>query len=145
MEITKQNNYFNLIPFIIKAAVILMIAIALSNLIIPDFSEIKYQIKKATKDEKTRILLTSFIQNPAALYLAAEIDEKNNRVASAIMEMELAIGLLQIHNANPTLIEKYEKRLAEMRNISESPAVSQKPKIIKEPGKTRPINDKERN
>jgi len=42
----------------------------------------------------------SFIQNPAVLYRASEFDEKAGKLNDAVLEMEMAIGLLEMHNAN---------------------------------------------
>lgn len=145
MENQKPSPYSSLISFSIKALIVMVITTTILNLIVPDFREVAHRLKKAAKDEKTRILLTSFIQNPAALYQAAEIDEKNGRVKDAISQMELAIGLLQMHNADPKFIGRYEDRLAEMiKNSKSSPATS-KPTIDEEAGQAKPIKRWERN
>lgn len=99
-----------------KVAIFFVLAIAAANLMLPDHKELAYKVKNAAKDEKTRVLLLSFVQNPAALQKASEIDEANNRLDSAIMEMELALGLLEMNNASTTLIEKYRTRLNQLAN-----------------------------
>lgn len=112
--------------FAIRALIIFILVIAALNLLLPDFSALAYSVKKAAKDEKTRTLLLSFIENPAALYRAAEIDEKNGKLASAAMEMELAIGLLEMHNTSPSVIKRYTTKLdqinAQLKLQSTAPA-----------------------
>jgi len=60
--------------------------------------------------------LLSFINNPASLYRASEIDEKDGNLPSAIMEMETAIGLLELHSANPQVINRYATRLNNLKD-----------------------------
>jgi hypothetical protein len=92
----------------------------------PDFSALTYSMKKAAKNEKTRVALMSFIQNPAALYRASEIDEKAGKLNDAVMEMQLAIGLLEMHNANQLVIKRYATRMEHL-NSQGLPASEQSP------------------
>lgn len=109
-----------LVLFSIKAAIIFIFFIVAAVVLMPDFSALSYSIKKAAKDEKTRVALMSFIQNPAALYRASEIDEKAGKLNDAVIEMEMAIGLLEMHNANPLVIKRYTTRLAQLNSQSKS-------------------------
>lgn len=58
-----------------------------------------------------RIFVLSFVQNPEGLFMASEIWESEKRYDFAIREMRLAIGLLEMHNADPTVIKRYKERL----------------------------------
>ncbi len=100
-----------LVIFSIKAAIIFILAILAAVILMPDFSALSYSIKKEAKHEKTRLALMSFIQNPEALYRASEIDEKAGKLNDAAMEMQMAIGLLEMHNASQVLIKRYTTRL----------------------------------
>jgi hypothetical protein len=58
-----------------------------------------------------RIFILSFVQNPEGLYMASEIWESEKRYDFAIREMRLAIGLLEMHSADATVIKRYRDRL----------------------------------
>ena len=103
--------------FSIKAAITFLLFIISASVLIPDFSALKHSIKKAAKDEKTRVTLMSFIQNPAALYRASEIDEKAGKFDNAVRDMQLAIGLLEMHNANQLVIKRYTTRLDYLNSL----------------------------
>jgi len=62
--------------------------------------------------EINRIFILSFVQNPEGLYMASEIWESEKRYDFAMREMRLAIGLLEMHNADPSVIKRYKDRLA---------------------------------
>lgn len=113
-----------LILFSIKAAIIFILFIVATVVLIPDFSALSYSVKKAAKDEKTRVALMSFIQNPAALYRTSEIDEKAGKLNNAVMEMQMAIGLLEMHNANPLVIKRYTVRLDRLNSLVKNNTVS---------------------
>ncbi|WP_294769608.1 hypothetical protein [uncultured Rhodoferax sp.] len=59
-----------------------------------------------------QIYLLSFIHNPEGLYMASEIWEGEKRYDFAIREMRLAIGLLEMHNADAAVLKRYRDRLA---------------------------------
>jgi hypothetical protein len=44
--------------------------------------------------------------------MASEIWESEKRIDFAMREMRLAIGLLEMHNADPSVIKRYKDRLA---------------------------------
>ena len=111
MQSTSSSFVSSLVVFSIKAAITFILFIVAIAVLMPDFSALSYSIKKAAKNEKTRVALMSFIQNPAALFRASEIDEKAGKLNDAVLEMQLAIGLLEMHNANPLVIKRYTTRL----------------------------------
>jgi hypothetical protein len=124
MQFNSTSFVSQLVLFSIKAALTFLLFIVAAVVLMPDFSALSYSIKKAAKDEKTRIALTSFIQNPAALYRASEIDEKAGKFNNAVMEMQLAVGLLEMHNANQLVIKRYTTRLdylnSQLKNTNEN-------------------------
>jgi hypothetical protein len=61
--------------------------------------------------EINRIFVLSFVQNPEGLYMASEIWESEKRYDFAVREMRLAIGLLEMHNADVTVVKRYRDRL----------------------------------
>jgi hypothetical protein len=62
--------------------------------------------------EINRIFVLSFVQNPEGLFMASEIWESERRYDFAIREMRLAIGLLEMHNADPAVLKRYRDRLS---------------------------------
>lgn len=62
-----------------------------------------------------QIFLLSFVQNPEGLYMASEIWEGEKRYDFAIREMRMAIGLLELHNADATVLKRYRDRLEMLR------------------------------
>lgn len=111
--------------FTVKAAITFFLFIITVITLTPDFDALSKSVNKSLKNEKTKVLLGSFIQNPAALYLASEIDEKDEKFDNAIMEIELAIGLLEMHNASEQVVRRYSNRLitlkAQQKKISGTP------------------------
>lgn len=62
-----------------------------------------------------RLFALSFIQNPEALYMVSEVRESENRLDLAVREMRLAIGLLEMHNADAAVLKKYRDRLDRLK------------------------------
>jgi hypothetical protein len=62
--------------------------------------------------EINRIFVLSFVQNPEGLFMASEIWESEKRYDFAIREMRLAIGLLEMHNADASVLKRYRDRLS---------------------------------
>jgi len=120
-----------LVLFSIKAAIAFILFIVAAVVLMPDFTALKYSIRKAAKDEKTRVALMSFIQNPAALYRASEIDEKDGKFNDAVMEMQLAIGLLEMHNADQLVIKCYTDRLGHLNSLLKN-ANKQSPSLVQD-------------
>jgi hypothetical protein len=116
MQSNSKLFYSELVLFSIKAAIAFILFIIAMAVYMPDFSALSYSIKKEAKKEKTRVALMSFIQNPAALYRASEIDEKAGKLNDAVMEMQMAIGLLEMHSANQLVINRYTTRLDQLNS-----------------------------
>ena len=76
---------------------------------------------KTRLTEKNTIILLGLIQNPAALEKASIISEKKDRLDRAIVEMELAIGLLELHSASPAILTKYNDRLKHLHSKKDQP------------------------
>lgn len=103
--------------FALKVAVGLSLFIVFINIVLPDFSALNKSISNALGKEKNKIILLSFIQNPVALYKLSEFDEKDGKTAKAIQEVELAIGLLEMHGASSATISKYQERISYLKSI----------------------------
>jgi hypothetical protein len=65
-----------------------------------------------------KIFILSFVQNPEGLLMASEIWESEKRYELAVREMRLAIGLLEMHNADAAVIKRYKDRLDALRKMN---------------------------
>lgn len=96
--------------FAIKSAIIAVLLLAMVTSILPDFDKLK-----RLETPKTKLLLLSFIQNPRALLKISEIEEDEGKLDNAIREMELAVGLLEMHGAGKHTIQPYLDRINSLK------------------------------
>ena len=108
------SNSSGLGAFAIKAGIVLVVLLILADLLLPDFSELK-----KLESPKTKLLLLSFVQNPQALFKISEIEEDEGKTDNAIREMELAVGLLEMHGASKQVIQKYADRIKYLKSKKE--------------------------
>lgn len=97
--------------FVTKVVVVVLAIGALISFLTPNTDNLQ-----RFDTEINRIFLLSFVQNPEGLYMASEIWESEKRYDFAIREMRLAIGLLEMHNANATVIQRYKDRLTKLQS-----------------------------
>ena len=105
-----------ILRFAFKAAIVFFLFTIAVSTFMPDPRDLVKSVRKAAKDEKTRVIMYSFVQNPGSLNRASEIDEKDGNLQAAIMEMEAAVGLLELHNVNQQIIYRYTTRLNNLRD-----------------------------
>ena len=65
-----------------------------------------------------KLYLLSFVGNPEALYMTSEHWEEQKKYENAIRDMRLAIGLLEMHNADQKTIQRYKNRLIDLQKIN---------------------------
>ncbi len=88
---------------------------------------LKERIRKATRDERTRIRLKGLLTtNPAVHYRVAAIEEAKGNFAAASEEIELALGLLELHGADRQTKERYLARLQELKRKQDAQPASGK-------------------
>jgi hypothetical protein len=92
--------------FITKVVVVVVAIGALISFLMPNTDGLA-----RFDTEINRIFVLSFVQNPEGLYMASEIWESEKRYDFAVREMRLAIGLLEMHNADVTVVKRYRDRL----------------------------------
>ncbi len=125
-EKKSENSLRSFWMFVAKAVVITILLTLFLDAFLPDFSEIRSDLtqqKAALKDrlvktfgnERTKLYVLSFVQNPAALYKTSELAEKDAKFDSAIRDMELAVGLLEMHSADKQVIKRYNDRLDKLK------------------------------
>ena len=74
------------------------------------------QIPKFEEKEKNKIILVSFIQNPAILMKLAINEENKGEKLKAIFYLEAAIGLMEMHGAKENYILKYQEKINELKS-----------------------------
>lgn len=126
MEEAKPANASSFWPFVAKTAAVLFLVAIFLDFVLPDFGQIKAglysdvgrvqeKLAKNLKSERGKLYILSFIQNPMALYKSSEVAEREGHLDSAIRDMELAIGLLEMHNADKQVIKRYNGRLEKLQ------------------------------
>jgi hypothetical protein len=97
--------------FVTKVIVIAVAVGALLTFLMPNTDKLSRFDTPAN-----RLVALSFVQNPEALYMISEMRESDNRIDLAIREMRLAIGLLEMHNADAAILRRYRERLHLLSN-----------------------------
>lgn len=102
-----ENTQKNSTSFVSKVIVVTVAIGALISFLTPNTDGLK-----RFDTPVNQIFLLSFVQNPEGLYMMSEVWESEQRYDRAIREMRLAIGLLEKHNADPSVLKRYKDRLA---------------------------------
>lgn len=92
--------------FVTKVIIVAVAIAAVISFLLPDTDKLKNLDTPLNK-----IYVLSFIQNPEALYMASEHWEAEKKYENAIRDMRLAIGLLEMHHADATVLKRYRDRL----------------------------------
>lgn len=99
--------------FITKVVIVAVVVAALLSYLTPNMDRLQRFDTPINK-----LYLLSFIGNPEALYMASEHWQEQKKYDNAIRDMRLAIGLLEMHNADPKIIQRYKSRLADLQKIN---------------------------
>jgi hypothetical protein len=108
-EVKEAGFLKQLLLFAAKTAVVLI-----ALLVLADSVYVELKGSKALRQEQTKLYILGLIQNPAALYKASEAEERAGKLKNAIRDMELAIGLLEKHNADKQVLTRYYGRLEKL-------------------------------
>lgn len=101
-----------IVTFIVSVGLIFVVS---STAELFDQQPLKAGIRKALKDEKTRFRVKGLLTtNPAVHWRVSLIEEHDGNLKAAIDEIELALGLLELHSAHRAVKEKYLARLQEL-------------------------------
>ena len=106
MNTTNQNKT----SFITKVIIVAVSILAVVSFLLPDTDKLKKFDNPINK-----IYALSFVQNPEALYMSSEYWEGEKKYENAIRDMRLAVGLLEMHNANSNVLKRYRDRLESLR------------------------------
>ena len=105
----------SIVIFAGKLLVFVVVSLVAIEFYLPSLQEMNAPIKRALANERNKLFLLGFIQNPAALYKVSEIDEKSGHMDSAKREMELALGLVEIQTSDKQVIKRYYDRLEALK------------------------------
>ena len=96
--------------FVTKVVVVVIAILLVAAYLTPNTDRLKRFDTPINK-----IFLLSFIGNPEALYMASEMWEEQKKYDNAVREMRLAIGLLEMHKADPKVLKRYRDRVEALR------------------------------
>lgn len=99
--------------FVTKVVIVAVVVLGVLSYLAPNLDRLQRFDTPINK-----LYLLSFIGNPESLYMASEHWEGQKKYDNAIRDMRLAIGLLEMHNANPKVIERYRTRLSALEKLN---------------------------
>jgi len=112
-----------LVSFALRATIVAIVIAGAISAFLPDIQSLKQvlrgEVKRALQNESVRIRLTGIAtNNPAVHWRMSLIEESRGNFDLAVTEIELAIGLLELHSANKAVIDRYDGRLKELERKS---------------------------
>jgi len=108
------ENYWS---FTIKVAIVAAVVGLGVVLVAESMVDALVPIKNKLKDQKTKLRVKGlFLTNPAVSYRISFIQEHEGNLDAAVLEMELAMGLLELHSSDRAAKERYAARLQELKN-----------------------------
>ena len=112
----KATLFKSMIPYVIKVLVTAIIFVGAVSFLLPNAHEISAKVKNELRKDENRIRLKGlFTTNPAVHMKVSYLKEQAGDIKGAVMEIELAIGLLELHSADKAVISRYQARLDELR------------------------------
>lgn len=122
-----KSTILALIAYILFTAMVDVIVDALNDTTRTTSSTIYATIAngaKAIRDEPGKLfsegvqirLKGFFSANPAAHYRLASMYEQKGSISAAVLEMELAVGLLEMHSSEKAVLARYLNRLNDLRD-----------------------------
>jgi hypothetical protein len=104
----------SVLAFAIKVLVFFVVLVMALEILLPSVEDMNESVRKVLPD-RNKLYLLGLVQNPAALYMTSEIAEKQGFPDSAKRDMELAVGLLELHTADKQVLKRYNDRLAALK------------------------------
>lgn len=117
MKLLNRSEFFKYVnlSFILKV----FITLSVINILLFELRNILREVDPSTK---VKIYLKGVITNPESLFQASLDLEKNGRIDDAILDMKLAISLVEVGNFSPTTKSRYAIRL---KNLEEKKMASE--------------------
>ena len=105
----------SLLTFVVKVLVLVVILVVALDVYMPGRQDMQ-DLAQRVLTERNKLYLLGFVQNPAALYMTSEIAEKQGFLDSARRDMELAVGLVDLHAADKRSTKRYYDRLEALKS-----------------------------
>ena len=97
--------------FFVKSLIVVAMIFGGIYFLIPDA-----RVFKGLETDQNKYIALTLIQNPRILWKMSETDESKGNLQNAIRDMEVAIGLLEMHGAHLEVLQTYQNRLQALEN-----------------------------
>ena len=97
--------------FFVKSLIVVAMIFGGIYFLIPDA-----RVFKGLETDQNKYIALTLIQNPRILWKMSETDESKGNLQNAIRDMEVAIGLLEMHGARLEVLQIYQNRLQALEN-----------------------------
>ncbi len=97
--------------FFVKSLIVVAMIFGGMYFLMPDA-----RVFKGLETDQNKYIALTLIQNPRILWKMSETDESKGNLPNAIRDMEVAIGLLEMHGARLEVIQIYQNRLQALEN-----------------------------
>ena len=97
--------------FFVKSLIVVAMIFGGMYFLIPDA-----RVFKGLETDQNKYIALTLIQNPRILWKMSETDESKGNLQNAIRDMEVAIGLLEMHGARLEVLQTYQNRLQALEN-----------------------------
>lgn len=97
--------------FFVKSLIVVAMIFGGMYFLIPDA-----KVFKGLETDQNKYIALTLIQNPRILWKMSETDESKGNLQNAIRDMEVAIGLLEMHGARLEVLQTYQNRLQALEN-----------------------------
>jgi hypothetical protein len=97
--------------FFVKSLIVVAMIFGGIYFLIPDA-----KVFKGLETDQNKYIALTLIQNPRILWKMSETDESKGNLPNAIRDMEVAIGLLEMHGARLEVLQIYQNKLQALEN-----------------------------
>ena len=97
--------------FFVKSLIVVAMIFGGMYFLMPDA-----RVFKGLETDQNKYIALTLIQNPRILWKMSETDESKGNLQNAIRDMEVAIGLLEMHGARLEVLQTYQNRLQALEN-----------------------------
>ncbi len=117
-ELKRDLTVFSLKAFILTYIIYLFLP-SLPD--VDQLNDLKVKLQKQFRNEQARIQLTGLLTtNPYVFWRVSEIMEQKGDIERAIEQMQLAIGLFELHPSDKEAKQRYAARLKELQKKAAS-------------------------
>jgi hypothetical protein len=111
----------------IAVAVVCLGFLFVVSAVVDDLASLEGRLRKIVKEEVTAVRLRGLLTtNPAVHHKVAVILEERGDIKGAIQEIELGLGLLELHSQDREAKERFKSRLKALESKLASAAKEQK-------------------